>query len=150
MSAKSGGPTTRSIEAELMDWADDLTYAVHDVDDFYRAGLIPLHQLRPAVKGHQPDFERARFLGYLWAKVEKITELMGCTQDDLDRIFGDVLFAHFTISTAYEGIRDHRARLRSFTSRLVGRYINGLKLHEKQGKIEVEVNAQYKNSRSRF
>jgi dGTPase len=34
-----------SLEALIMEWADDLTYAVHDVDDFFRAGLIPLHRL---------------------------------------------------------------------------------------------------------
>jgi hypothetical protein len=28
-----------------MDWADDITYAIHDMVDFYCAALIPLHVL---------------------------------------------------------------------------------------------------------
>jgi dGTPase len=38
--------TTASIEAQIMDWADDITYCVHDIEDFYRAGRIPLDRLR--------------------------------------------------------------------------------------------------------
>jgi dGTPase len=38
-------PRVRTIEADLMDWADDVTYSVHDLEDFYRAGRMPLHFL---------------------------------------------------------------------------------------------------------
>jgi dGTPase len=35
----------KAFEAQIMDWCDDVTYAVHDVVDFYRSGFIPLHRL---------------------------------------------------------------------------------------------------------
>lgn len=37
----------RSPIAEIMDWSDDITYAVHDVEDFFRAGVLPLWVLTP-------------------------------------------------------------------------------------------------------
>jgi dGTPase len=40
-------------EAEIMDWSDDISYAVHDVEDFFRAGRIPLHRIAAALK-HAP------------------------------------------------------------------------------------------------
>lgn len=39
---------TPCFEAELMDWCDDVTYAVHDLFDFYRSGHIPLDRLLAA------------------------------------------------------------------------------------------------------
>lgn len=38
-------PEERTAEGILMDWADDVTYALHDLEDFFRSGLIPLHEL---------------------------------------------------------------------------------------------------------
>jgi dGTPase len=45
----------RSAEAEIMDWADDITYAIHDMVDFYCAGLIPLHLLATEKTGGEPS-----------------------------------------------------------------------------------------------
>ncbi|MEU6351027.1 dGTP triphosphohydrolase [Streptomyces sp. NPDC047072] len=36
----------RSVAAILMDWADDISFATHDIDDYFKAGLIPLQDLR--------------------------------------------------------------------------------------------------------
>ncbi|MDX8034093.1 dNTP triphosphohydrolase [Lentzea sp. BCCO 10_0856] len=35
----------RCPNAVIMDWADDITYATHDIEDYFRAGMIPLHDL---------------------------------------------------------------------------------------------------------
>lgn len=47
----------RSIEAEIMDWSDDIAYSVHDLEDFYRARVIPFSMLAES-SGEQERFAR--------------------------------------------------------------------------------------------
>jgi dGTPase len=43
---KGKKPRKRSPAAEIMDWADDITFAIHDLLDFYCAGKIPIDRCK--------------------------------------------------------------------------------------------------------
>lgn len=50
----------KTLEAELMDYADDVTYAIHDVADFYKGGLIPLEHLLSEAQRREEARRRIR------------------------------------------------------------------------------------------
>jgi dGTPase len=54
--APSDRPEARSLEAQVMDWADDIAYSVHDLEDGIHAGHVDLTVL------DDPD-ERAAIIG---------------------------------------------------------------------------------------
>ena len=109
-----------TIEARLMDWADDLTYAVHDMDDFYRAGLIPLDQLC------RRDDDR------LNEEFEQFTEYLGSEKDpdraDALKQAANRAFGLLSIETRYQGRLDERANLRKLGSWLITRYLNAVRV----------------------
>jgi dGTPase len=105
-----------SLTARLMDWGDDLTYAVHDLDDYYRAGLVPLDRL--AAGGAEVD----RFREGLRA--------MGIEDPEPDVSAVMDVLRPFPLTDPYEGRDDQRAGLRDFGSTLITLYLDAIRVEE--------------------
>ena len=134
-----GKPQECTLEAQLMDWADDITYSVHDLDDFYRAHKIPLHLLAD----RKYDQERQSFLD---AVFERHPERKGIWKDpdSLREAFNEVMVGLFPLANSYEGTWQERAHLREFTSHLIGRYVGGTGLRSKDGRCQLNVSEDLK------
>jgi dGTPase len=101
-------------EASIMDWADDIAYAVHDVEDFYRAGLIPLDRLAT------DEAERRRLLD---ARTGALS--LGKSETNITQVL-DEFTEVIPLLEPYAGTREQRALLRGWTSTLIGRYIGAM------------------------
>jgi dGTPase len=129
-----GKAKERTLEAGLMDWADDITYSVHDLDDFYRAHKIPLHLLS------ERKYERERDIFFEGA-LRRHPERTGIWADPkvLRESFNEVMIGLFPLSDRYGGTWRERAALRDFTSQLIGRYVGGTTLKDRAGHCELAI-----------
>jgi len=96
-----------------------VTYAVHDLEDFYRAGLIPLDQL--ADDG--PD--RQDFVRYV---VGKRSESSSKTKDELTpevKALLGVLDSGFPLAP-FKNRATHQARLHAMGSQMITKYCNAV------------------------
>ena len=59
--------------AQVMDWADDISYAVHDLEDFYRSGRIPLDQYSRLAQNENTDAYNT-FLKYVESALGEVSQ----------------------------------------------------------------------------
>ncbi len=121
-------PKLRTIEASLMDWADDITYSVHDAEDFYRAGRLPLHLLAD----RRYDKERKGFFEKAFAR-HSTDKGIWKDHRSLEDAFYEVIVGLFPLEGAYTGSWEERAALRDFSSQLIGRYVGGTSITSRDG-----------------
>jgi dGTPase len=102
-------PRRRCLEAEVMDWSDDVAYSVHDVEDAIASGWIDPRLLHSRDMADVIDVAGRTYAPDLGA------DALGAA---LERIL-----ASGAVPTAYDGSRGDLARLKDMTSRLIGHFV---------------------------
>ncbi|MGW4321889.1 deoxyguanosinetriphosphate triphosphohydrolase [Streptomyces sp. NPDC004684] len=108
---RKDAPGTRTcFEAQVMDWADDVAYSVHDVEDGLHAGHID-----PGCLHAEPE-RRAVFEVAVGRYVPADTDPAELAEA-LDRLLAQEWWPH-----GYDGSAIAQARLKDATSQLIGRF----------------------------
>jgi dGTPase len=109
----------RSVEAAIMDHADAIAYSVHDLDDFYRAGLVPLEELASS------EGEFGEFLGRWKGRGRLPADEIDAHAEAFQR-----LLQQLALRRRYSGTWADRAVIRTWTSTLIGQYVESVRLQE--------------------
>ncbi|MET7971211.1 deoxyguanosinetriphosphate triphosphohydrolase [Micromonospora sp. NPDC005305] len=112
---RAGAPPgdRRCLEAQVMDWADDVAYSVHDVEDGIHGGYV---SLRPLLE--DADERRA-----LCADVA--AAYSGEAPEDLGEVLAELLAdPALAPLAAYDGSHRSLAALKTTTSVLTGRFVS--------------------------
>ncbi len=131
----------QTAEALLMDWADDITYSVHDLEDFYRAGRIPLHLLSNA-DSREREYFRQNVLDRHGRPdgnknvVARIDELLEKLRD---------LLVATGPTEAFRGSQKQRSELRNFTGSLIHRYVASVHWSTDGGIPRPTVGSEYRD-----
>jgi dGTPase len=107
---RRGAPEgVRCLEAQIMDWADDVAYSVHDFEDGVHAGHVRLAELTdPAVVGELAGIASS--------------EYSGAPPAELRESFGRLLGEPWWVA-GYDGARAAQVALKRMTSELIGRMV---------------------------
>lgn len=111
-----------SVEASIVDWADDISYALHDLEDFYRAGIVSLADF--------PGRDPAEMLATVDARG------VAPSRPPLESVSWSEAFEFLCrtlrspenepLNRAFEEERLQAGLLSALTSRLISRWVDGI------------------------
>ncbi|HEX6247650.1 MAG TPA: deoxyguanosinetriphosphate triphosphohydrolase [Nocardioidaceae bacterium] len=116
-------PRQRCLEAQVMDFSDDVAYSVHDLEDGVVAGRIELAWLRDP--GRRAE---------VWQTIRE-WYLPGAADDELDATLARLEAMSSWPQASYDGSRGAQAALKNLTSDLIGAFCTSVQhaTHEKYG-----------------
>ena len=124
---RKNGPAghDQALEAQIMDCADDVTYAVHDLDDFYRAGLIPIHEIASDKDGSRARGQFLQDVNDRWTDKakESVSYAKRLTEWDSYKAALSEIMELWVVDQPYEGRREQQAGIRQFTSFAIERFL---------------------------
>jgi dGTPase len=110
---RDGAPARPCLEAQIMDWADDVAYSVHDLEDGLHAEHIVLGELH--------DRTQRRALAKLAAETYASDLAEPAGPDELAAVLDELLALDFW-PRSFDGGPRSLAALKNLTSELIGRF----------------------------
>jgi dGTPase len=108
---RAGAPAgRRCLEAQVMDWADDVAYSVHDLEDGFHAGLITFENLKSPAERSLVSHTTATTYCDDGVSEAELTEIL------------DALLALDMWPDSYDGGPATAAALKNLTSELIGHF----------------------------
>jgi dGTPase len=123
-----------NLAAQVMDWADDVSYAVHDLEDFYRSGRIPLDQYSRLAQNENTDAYNA-FIRYVESALPTVTQK---ARDALRS------YSYFFPRSKFQGRAEELAVLDMMRNRFLETFLSAAQINANTvviDKVPQEVNA---------
>ena len=131
-----------SIEAALMDYADDIAYSVHDIEDFHRIRAVPWYLLDVS-RGEDNEARALELIDAAqstWhnatndprARLVEAQKNIVLITERYGRIYNE----------AYEGTKTQRVSLREWTSNFIRRFVRDLRpkiVQTTEGNFKLEI-----------
>lgn len=119
-------PRSPSLEAAIMDYADDLSYAIHDATDFFKAGHVPLARLTKEADPKQNgtgESELEEFMRHIDNETN-IDNPEQVTRRLFQQFRGVQKSLYQELTSEYTGTRSQEKAVHEFSSHLISWFLN--------------------------